>query len=105
MPRITIIDRVGRAQAIDAQNGSSLMENIRNAGFDDMLALCGGCLSCATCHVYVDDVHIDRLEPMTQSEDDLLNSSDHRRPGSRLSCQIMITDGFDGFTAEIAPED
>lgn len=105
MPRITIIDREGSRRIVDAESGLSLMENIRDAGIDDLLALCGGCLSCATCHVYVEGADADRLEPMSEDEDDLLESSDHRQPSSRLSCQILITDAFEGFTAQLAPED
>jgi len=105
MPRISIVDREGRTRALEAQAGHSLMEAMRDAGIDELLALCGGCLSCATCHVYIGGDHADRLEPMSADEDDLLDSSGHRRPESRLSCQIMLSDALDGLVAEIAPED
>jgi len=105
MPKLSIVDREGRTRVIEAQAGRSLMEAMRDAGIDELLALCGGCLSCATCHVYVGEAHADRLEPMSGDEDDLLENSDHRRPDSRLSCQIMVTDALDGLVAEIAPED
>jgi len=81
------------------------METIRNAGFDELLALCGGCCSCATCHVYVDEGHEDRLPPMTQDEDDLLDSTDVRQPNSRLSCQLQFQKQLDGLRVRIAPEE
>ena len=81
------------------------METIRDNGFDELLALCGGCCSCATCHVVVDADYINRLPPMSMDEDDLLDSSDHRTLGSRLSCQISLSEELDGLSVQIAAED
>jgi 2Fe-2S ferredoxin len=81
------------------------MEVIRENGFDELLALCGGCCSCATCHVYVDPEFADRLPPMSDDENDLLDSSDHRTERSRLSCQIPFSAGLAGLRVQIAPED
>ena len=81
------------------------MEAIRDNGFDELLALCGGCCSCATCHVHVDPAFKDKLPPMSEDEDDLLESSDHRVETSRLSCQIEFTAELDGLKVKIAPED
>ena len=105
MPHLTIISRDGTARNIDVGTGISLMEAIRDNGFDELLALCGGCCSCATCHVHVAEEWLDRLPPMSADEDDLLDSSDHRQANSRLSCQIPLTDDLDRLTAQIAPED
>jgi 2Fe-2S ferredoxin len=105
MPTITVIARNGEARDVEAQNGLSLMEVIRDNGFDELLALCGGCCSCATCHVYVDSAFADKVPPMGEDENDLLDSTDSRNEQSRLSCQIPVTDGLDGLTVTIAPED
>ena len=105
MTSITIIDRSGSERSISAQDGVSLMSNIRDAAFDELLALCGGCLSCATCHVFVDDAYLDRLPAMSEDENDLLESSDSRQANSRLSCQIPVSPDLDGLRATIAPED
>jgi 2Fe-2S ferredoxin len=105
MTTITITDRSGNERSITAQDGLSLMENIRDAGFDELLALCGGCLSCATCHVFVDEEFADKLPPVSEDENDLLDSSDVRQPNSRLSCQIPVGPELDGLRATIAPED
>ena len=80
------------------------MEIIRDNGFDDVLALCGGCCSCATCHVYVDPAFADRLQPMSVDENDLLDSAEDRRATSRLSCQIAFSDELDGLVVEIPQE-
>ena len=105
MPNIIISTRDGEARSIAASEGQSLMEVIRDAGVDELLALCGGCCSCATCHVKVDPAFMALLPPISEDEGDLLDSSDHRDEYSRLSCQIPITSALEGLRVTIAPED
>jgi len=105
MTSLVITTREGEERTVEASDGESLMEAIRGAGLDELLALCGGCLSCATCHVYVDSDWLDRLPAMTEDENDLLDSSDMRTGRSRLSCQITVTPAVDGMHLTIAPED
>ncbi len=105
MPKLTIVTRSGQETTIDAQAGLSVMEAIRDAGFDELLALCGGCCSCATCHVHVDAAWTDAVGGPDADEADLLESSDYRTAASRLSCQIEVTDKLDGLKVAIAPED
>ena len=105
MTTVNIIAHDGRATAVTAADGITLMEVIRDAGFAELLALCGGCCSCATCHVHVDAATSARLGAPGVDENDLLDSSNHRDAFSRLSCQIVITPELDGMTATIARED
>lgn len=105
MPKLLVTNRAGNETAVEATVGLSVMENIRDNGFDELLALCGGCCSCATCHVHVDPHFIGKLEPMGEDENDLLDSSDHRNEFSRLSCQVQMTDALDGLKVTIAAED
>ena len=105
MVQIIIADRNGSERPIEAEAGLSLMEAIRDSGLDELLALCGGCCSCATCHVYVDPAFADALPAMSEDENDLLDSSDHRNETSRLSCQVVLSDALDGLRVTIAPED
>ncbi len=105
MPTITVIDRSGTARDVQADNGLSLMEVIRDNGFDELLALCGGCCSCATCHVYVAPEFAGNLPAMSEDENDLLDSTDNRNEQSRLSCQVPVTDALEGVQVTIAPED
>ena len=105
MPKLIVVNREGEEQAVDAASGVSVMEAIRDNGFDELLALCGGCCSCATCHVFIDPAFADRLPEMSEDENDLLDSSDHRNESSRLSCQLPLTDELDGLRVTIAPED
>ena len=105
MPRLVVTNREGETSEIAVGNGLTVMEAIRDNGFDELLALCGGCCSCATCHIHVDPAFADKLPKMSEDEDDLLESSDHRSPTSRLSCQIPLTAELDGLHVTIAPED
>ncbi|MBL8656032.1 MAG: 2Fe-2S iron-sulfur cluster binding domain-containing protein [Altererythrobacter sp.] len=105
MPRLIVTTRAGETSEVEVGDGLTVMEAIRDNGFDELLALCGGCCSCATCHVQVDPAFFDQLPPMSEDEDDLLESSDHRVATSRLSCQLPFTAALDGLKVTIAPED
>jgi 2Fe-2S ferredoxin len=99
------VDQAGAERGIEAPLGRTLMEVIRDNGFDELLALCGGCCSCATCHVHVDPAFMAKLPAMSEDENDLLDSSDHRNEYSRLSCQVPVTDALEGLRVTIAQED
>ena len=105
MPKLIVVNREGEESAIDVEDGLTVMEAIRDNGFDELLALCGGCCSCATCHIQVDPAFADKLPKMSEDEDDLLESSDHRGETSRLSCQLPFSAELDGLKVTIAPED
>jgi 2Fe-2S ferredoxin len=105
MPQLTIVTRDGAERTVEARIGWSVMENIRDNGVDEVLALCGGCCSCATCHVHVDDEWREMVGPPKADEEDLLDTSDHKTEASRLSCQILMTAELDGLRVTVAPED
>lgn len=105
MPKLIVVNRSGEEQAVEGDVGLSVMEVIRDNGFDELLALCGGCCSCATCHVYVDPAFAGKLPEVGEDENDLLDSSDHRNETSRLSCQLTLNEDLDGLRVTIAPED
>ena len=81
------------------------MHAIKRAGIDELLALCGGVMACATCHVYVDERFHSLLPPISDDEDDLLDSLEARQPSSRLSCQLPFDQSIDGISVQIAPEE
>ena len=105
MPKLVVVNRAGEAKEVEAASGVSVMEAIRDNGFDELLALCGGCCSCATCHVYVDPAFADKVNALSEDENDLLDSTDHRQGNSRLSCQLQMSDDLSGLKVTIAPED
>ena len=105
MPKLIVVDREGREKTVEGEAGLSVMEVIRDNGFDELLALCGGCCSCATCHVHVEDGDKAAMPAMSEDENDLLDSTTGRDDASRLSCQIPFSDALDGLRVRIAAED
>jgi 2Fe-2S ferredoxin len=53
----------------------------------------------------VDPAFVERLPAAVEEENELLDSSSHRTPTSRLSCQLKWTDALDGLRVTLAPED
>ena len=105
MIAITVTTREGAQHEVEGIEGRSLMEAIRDSGVDELLAVCGGCCSCATCHVFVDEEFLGAIPAIEPQEDDMLDCSDHRNDRSRLSCQIKCTPELDGLRVQVAPED
>jgi 2Fe-2S ferredoxin len=105
MPRLIVTTRSGDARELEAAENQTLMEVIRDDGVSELLAICGGCCSCATCHVYVDSAFADRLPPVSEDEDAILDGTTYRETTSRLSCQIRMSGALDGLRVTIAPED
>lgn len=105
MPKLIVTLRNGEERTLDGEAGLSVMEVIRDNGIDEVLALCGGCCSCATCHVHVDPDFASKLPKMSEDENDLLDSSASRDANSRLSCQIPFTADLDGLRVRVAEED
>ena len=105
MPKVVVINQAGDEREVEAPLGRSLMEVIRDNGFDELLALCGGCCSCATCHVHIDPAYADKLPPISADENDLLDSAEHRDAFSRLSCHLPVTEALEGLRVTIAKED
>ena len=105
MPKLIVTLRDGEEREIDGAAGLSVMEVIRDAGIDEILALCGGCCSCATCHIHVDPEFAAKLPAISEDENDLLESSSNRDEYSRLSCQVPFEASLDGLKVRIAEED
>lgn len=98
--------RDGAVHQVAGRQGIPLMEIIRDAGFHELAAVCGGCLSCATCHVYVEFPECGAgVGDPGCDEDALLDCSDYRQPNSRLSCQIPFTSALAGISVAIAPDE
>lgn len=100
--QFNVVDHSGCRHTVAARAGDTVMEAIRDAGLP-IAAQCGGCCSCATCHVYVDPSYLDRLPPITEEEEALLELGIDVRSSSRLSCQLRAAQDLDGMTVELAP--
>jgi 2Fe-2S ferredoxin len=105
MTLLKITSPAGDSKSVEVHDGMTVMEAIRDSGFEELLALCGGGCSCGTCHVYVDEASLNRLQPMSSDENDLLDVSSHRLKNSRLSCQIKVSNALEGMAFTIAPQE
>jgi 2Fe-2S ferredoxin len=105
MPKVIVTLLDGSQTTLESKSGISVMQVLRNGGIDELLALCGGSCSCATCHVYVDAEFADKLPKMSIEEDELLSASEHRTERSRLSCQLPFGPALDGLKVTVAPEE
>jgi 2Fe-2S ferredoxin len=93
MPTISYTSAQGETRILTAAVGDTVMQTAVRSGVAGIVGECGGVLSCATCHVYVDEDDLPRLPEMTDLEDEMLEgTAEDRRPNSRLSCQISITE-------------
>ena len=105
MPKVVFVLADGTQTGVDARAGDSLMIAATQNGVDGIVAECGGNCSCATCHVWVREDFVAQVGPPGDMEEDLLDLAvSERREGSRLSCQITVSDELDGVTVEIPPE-
>jgi 2Fe-2S ferredoxin len=102
MPKVTYIDPDGAEKVLDVPVGTSVMQAAIANGVDGIVAECGGLMMCATCHVYVDASQLDRLPPVSATEDEMLECTRaERRENSRLSCQLVVTPELDGLVVHI----
>ncbi len=98
MPKVTFITHNGEESTVEINNGESLMFGATNNNLPGIVGECGGFCSCATCHVYVDDAWIAKLPAISEHEDEMLEGTvSERLPGSRLSCQVKVTEELDGI--------
>jgi len=102
MARFVFISASGESAEIDAPAGTSAMRAAVANGLEGILAECGGSLACGTCHVYVEPSQLAQLSPPSAAEDEMLDmTASERRPSSRLSCQIVMTETLDGLVLHL----
>src|SRR6201991_3436037 len=105
MPKVVFISLDGAQRVVDANVGESVMAAAVRNGIPGIICECGGNCSCATCHVYVDDDFASAVGGAKDMEDDLLDLGvADRRDTSRLSCQIPVTEDFEGLTVHVPAE-
>ena len=101
MTHITYLTAGGERFEVDAENGSTVMENAIRNGVPGIEAECGGACACATCHVYVDEAWTELVGEPEAMEEDMLDFAYDVQPNSRLSCQIKVRDELDGLVVRI----
>ena len=101
MTKITIVAFDGARHDIEAENGSTVMENAIANQVPGIEAECGGACACATCHVYVDEAFTSVVGAPGPMEEDMLDFAYDLRPTSRLSCQIRVRDELEGLVVNV----
>ena len=105
MATMYVTDREGGEHVIEIDNGTNLMEPLREID-NGIEALCGGMCSCATCHIFIEDKWAKKLSEVRDDELELLEDTECFREGnSRLSCQVVMSDELDGVRLTVAPEE
>ena len=103
MPKVTLIKPDESRVELEIPVGTSVMRAATAQGVSGIVGDCGGGLTCATCHVVVQEEFMALTPPMTPNEDQMLDfTAMAREPNSRLSCQLVMTDALDGLTVRIA---
>jgi 2Fe-2S ferredoxin len=102
MPKVIYVSATGVSREVDVTAGMTVMAAALKNGIDGILAECGGVCMCSTCHVFVDEKFFDRLPAAQDTEEAVLEiAAIERRPNSRLSCQIKVTDDLDGLIVRL----
>ncbi len=103
MPKVTYVEHNGTQHVVDVPVGENVMRGALYNNVDGIIGECGGGLSCATCHCYVDDAWADTVGgASSQDETDLLGGvAAELKPTSRLSCQIFMSDALDGLVVHL----
>lgn len=102
MPTITFVQPDGAKQRIEALNGRTLMEVAFEKSVPGIIAECNGSAACATCHVILPDDVKSALGPVSEHENDMLDFANApREAGSRLSCQIIVSDALDNVSVRV----
>jgi 2Fe-2S ferredoxin len=102
MPEVTFIHPDGSRDVIDIPEGTSVMHGSISNGLKGIIGECGGSAMCATCHVYIEQVFLDKLFPISPAEEAMLEStSSERKPNSRLGCQIQLTAALNGLVVHL----
>lgn len=102
MPKVIYVAADGGRLEIEAKTGDSVMQTALNHDVDGIIGECGGSLMCATCHVYVDEAFMAKVDPHSPGEDMMLEgAATEITPLSRLSCQIIMSDDLDGLTVHL----
>lgn len=105
MPHVTYASAAGAERTFEAHDGESAMHVAVSNLVPGIIGECGGELSCATCHVYVDATWIDKLDPMSSDEEGMLEAAAAEpTENSRLSCQIKFSAKLDGLVVHIPSE-
>jgi len=97
MPKITYKDFQGNSKTIEVENGLTVMEGAIQNNIPGIDADCGGSMACATCHVYVEEKWLNKIQKAEEAEEDMIDMAFEPKKNSRLSCQLIVSEKLDGL--------
>ena len=97
MAKITYKDHEGGSRTIEVENGLSVMEGAIQKDVPGIDADCGGSMACATCHVYVEEKWLNKIQKAEEAEEDMIDMAFEPKKNSRLSCQLIVSEELDGL--------
>ena len=95
MPKITFIQRDGKRIEVDAKIGQTLLE-VAEQNNIELIGACGGSCACGSCHVYIDEETLKKIESPKEDEENVLDVVFNIQPNSRLACQVVVSEEMDG---------
>jgi len=102
MPKVKYIEFNGTEHEVELQEGWTLMQGATLNGIEGIDGECGGSCGCATCHCFVDEAFLDKLDPISETEEEMLECTEvPREANSRLSCQLKVTAAIDGIVVRL----
>ena len=97
MPKITYKDFQGNSKTIEVEKGLTVMEGAIQNNIPGIDADCGGSMACATCHVYVEEKWLNKIQKAEEAEEDMIDMAFEPKKNSRLSCQLIVSEELDGL--------
>ena len=97
MPKITYKDFQGNSKTIEVENGLTVMEGAIQNNIPGIDADCGGSMACATCHVYVEEKWLNKIQKAEEAGEDMIDMAFEPKKNSRLSCQLIVSEKLDGL--------
>ncbi len=102
MPAVVFVHPDGRRETVEGENGTTIMQLATGNSIDGIIGECGGAAMCATCHVFVDPDHVERVGEANDVEEVMLEvTATERKPTSRLGCQIVLTEELNGLVLHL----
>ena len=95
MPKITFIQKDGSKIEVNAEVGKTLLE-VAEQNNIELIGACGGSCACGSCHVYIDEETLKKIEPAKEDEENVLDVVFNIQPNSRLACQVVVSEEMDG---------
>ena len=101
MSKVTFISAGKDEVSVAGIAGASIMQLATANGVPGIDAECGGSMSCATCHVYIEGAWLEAVGEPGEGEKVMLAFAEKPAHNSRLSCQILYTEVLNGITVHI----